>query len=76
MQKSHHYAIMRKHVGHILRERKKKMRELGAEWKDRPDDLIQWVLDFAGEGKASSEEELIYRLLMMNFVSIHTTSEV
>ena len=76
MKKSHHYAIMRKHVGHILRERKEKMRELGEEWKDRPDDLIQWVLDFAVDEKASSEEELIARLLMMNFVSIHTTSEV
>ena len=76
MKKSHHYAIMRKHVGHILRERKEKMRKLGEEWKDRPDDLIQWVLDFAVDEKASSEEELIARLLLMNFVSIHTTSEV
>ncbi|CAZ80769.1 unnamed protein product [Tuber melanosporum] len=74
MQKSHHYAMMRKHVGHIFSERKEKMRELGSEWKDRPDDLIQWILDLAGDGKASSEEELIFRLLFMNFASIHTTT--
>ncbi|RPA97481.1 cytochrome P450 [Choiromyces venosus 120613-1] len=84
MQKSHHYALMRKHVGHIFRERKAKMQEClasGQEWKDCPDDLIQWILDFSeeeggssGSGKRREEEELIARILFMNFASIHTTA--
>ncbi|KAI5851430.1 cytochrome P450 [Morchella snyderi] len=63
-----------KFVGPLFEERKKKMKELGDKWTDRPDDAIQWILDSAPLGADIDTESLVNRILFLNFAAIHTTS--
>jgi len=59
-------------VGPIFKERQERLRELGNQWIDRPNDAIQWVTEAALPD--ASIEDLCLRILFLNFASIHTTS--
>ncbi|KAI5781918.1 cytochrome P450 [Geopyxis carbonaria] len=58
-------------VGRLFIERRQKLQELGDEWKDRPNDAIQWILESAPP--SSSIYELSVRILYLDFSAIHTT---
>ncbi|KAJ7148805.1 cytochrome P450 [Mycena crocata] len=61
-------ARAKKHLVPMIEERLKQ--EAGDE---RPNDLISWLLDHA-VGEERTVENLVQRILMINFVAIHTTS--
>lgn len=53
-------------------ERRLKEQSLDAE-QERPDDLLQWMMDRA-EGSDARPEKLAHRLLILTLASVHTTS--
>ncbi|TEB19826.1 cytochrome P450 [Coprinellus micaceus] len=59
-------------LGPIIRERLHQDAVQGAERADRPKDLISWLLDFSPPEKRNVE--VIFRIISLNFVSVHTTS--
>ncbi|TEB33855.1 cytochrome P450 [Coprinellus micaceus] len=60
-------------LGPIIRERLHQDAVQGAERADRPKDLISWLLDFSPPEKRNVED-IIFRIISLNFVSVHTTS--
>ncbi|KAI0080996.1 cytochrome P450 [Panus rudis PR-1116 ss-1] len=54
-------------------ERMNKAKELGDDWNDKPNDLLQWVIDLALE-KGKSMETVAAMILSTNFAAIHTSS--
>ncbi|KAF9001314.1 cytochrome P450 [Cyathus striatus] len=62
-----------KHLGEILTHRVEMKKEYGKDWEDKPDDLISWLIDEA-EGDMLEPENLVMRILFLNFAAIHTTS--
>ncbi|GJE92707.1 cytochrome P450 [Phanerochaete sordida] len=45
----------------------------GEEWADKPNDILQWLMD-AAEGEEREPRALTVRFLLVCFASIHTTS--
>ncbi|KAI0073032.1 cytochrome P450 [Panus rudis PR-1116 ss-1] len=60
-------------LGPMIEERIKKMKEDGNEWSDRPNDLLQWIIDAALE-KGKGIEIILPMILSVNFAAIHTSS--
>ncbi|THU98965.1 cytochrome P450 [Dendrothele bispora CBS 962.96] len=66
---------LEKHLTPIIEERLRMKREYGEDWKDKPNDFIQWLMDHEAAGPiASSVEDICARVLIVNFGAIHTTS--
>ncbi|KAI5842715.1 cytochrome P450, partial [Tricharina praecox] len=60
-------------LGPAFEERQRMIKELaGEEWKDKPNDGIQWVLEASPPG--TSVYELCARILYVDFSAIHTTT--
>ncbi|KAM5540999.1 hypothetical protein V8D89_005310 [Ganoderma adspersum] len=57
----------------IIEARKKAFAELGEGWNDKPNDMLQLILDKA-ISKSESTTVITQRVLFLNFASIHTTS--
>ncbi|KAG7088698.1 hypothetical protein E1B28_012668 [Marasmius oreades] len=57
------------HVGPLIRER----RAVEAAGKEKPDDMLSWLMDAAPAGH-QSVESLSLRLLNVNFMALHTTA--
>ncbi|KAI0278605.1 cytochrome P450 [Russula aff. rugulosa BPL654] len=57
----------------LVEERFAKMEEYGDDWDDKPNDMLMWLMSEA-KGVERSIEGLARRMLLINFVSIHTTS--
>ncbi|PRP86150.1 hypothetical protein PROFUN_03137 [Planoprotostelium fungivorum] len=55
-------------IGPMIEERRKSI-----EGDQKPNDILQWILDSAG-GQAESTQEITTRILAVNFAAIHTTS--
>ncbi|KZT66093.1 cytochrome P450 [Daedalea quercina L-15889] len=47
--------------------------EPGEKWEDKPNDMLQWLIDGA-QGEERSVHALVKRMLVVNFAAIHTTS--
>ncbi|KAI0804683.1 cytochrome P450 [Irpex lacteus] len=62
-----------KYVAPVIEERRKNMELYGKDWADKPNDLLQWLLD-SPAGQAESVPDMAQRLLVLNFASIHTSS--
>ncbi|CCL98070.1 uncharacterized protein FIBRA_00064 [Fibroporia radiculosa] len=57
----------------LIEERKKKLRQLGDDWSDKPNDLLMWLMDEAR--KVGEDDDLVVQsVLMSNFAAIHTSS--
>lgn len=53
------------------------MREHGEHWNDKPNDVLMWLMNAAGDDPVrSSAKELTQRALALNFASLQTTSWV
>jgi len=64
---------MKNILGPIIEERLAKMEALGENWNDAPNDMLMWLMSEA-KGVEKSLEGLTRRMLLVNFASIHTTS--
>ncbi|KAJ7143757.1 cytochrome P450 [Mycena epipterygia] len=65
-------ARAKKHLGPII-EQRLRQENFGYGSDSRPSDLISWLLEH-GTGDELTVDKLIQRILMINFVAIHTTS--
>ncbi|KAJ7457533.1 cytochrome P450 [Mycena galericulata] len=63
----------KKHLVPIIEERLRLEEEHGPNWSERPNDLISWLLEHA-EGDERTPHNLTQRMLMVNFVAIHTSA--
>ncbi|KAJ3514884.1 hypothetical protein NLJ89_g2107 [Agrocybe chaxingu] len=61
------------HISPIIQERLAKEEQNGADWPDKPNDYLSWLLDEA-RGHQRTVHDLATRLLAANFASIHTTA--
>ncbi|KAI1786994.1 cytochrome P450 [Ganoderma leucocontextum] len=61
------------HLQPIVEERMKNFTELGAGWNDKPNDLLQYILD-RETAKSETVFVIAQRLLTLNFAAIHTSS--
>ncbi|TBU22273.1 cytochrome P450 [Dichomitus squalens] len=62
-----------RHLRPIIQERRTAMQELGTDWSDKPDDVLQWIMDKA-VAKQESDADIVERLLLLNLAAIHTSS--
>ncbi|PSS38092.1 hypothetical protein PHLCEN_2v72 [Hermanssonia centrifuga] len=62
-----------KHIGPIISERYENMEKYGDNWEDKPNDMLQWLMDTA-EGEEREIRALVMRILTINFAAIHTSS--
>ncbi|KAJ7049341.1 cytochrome P450 [Mycena amicta] len=63
----------KRHLVPLIEERLAQEAQHGANWPERPNDLISWLLEYA-EGDERTSHELTRRMLMVNFVAIHTSA--
>ncbi|KAH9000281.1 cytochrome P450 [Lactarius akahatsu] len=57
----------------MVEERFTRMEEFGDDWDDKPNDMLMWLMSEA-KGAERTLENLATRMLVVNFVAIHTTS--
>ncbi|KIJ21175.1 hypothetical protein PAXINDRAFT_65823 [Paxillus involutus ATCC 200175] len=62
-----------KHLGPIIEERRRHLKEYGKDWADKPNDFLSWLMDHP-EASESSIKDLTLRILSVNFAAIHTSS--
>ncbi|KAJ3488343.1 hypothetical protein NLI96_g2934 [Meripilus lineatus] len=60
-------------LGPMIEERFRLLREHGQDWSEKPDDGLQWIVDEAFI-RGNGVEDVVRRLLLMNFAAIHTSS--
>ncbi|KAI0368876.1 cytochrome P450 [Pilatotrama ljubarskyi] len=58
----------------IIDERRRCMEEYGDDWSDKPNDMLQWVMEEAIARNKGSDEAIVQRILLVNFAAIHTSS--
>ncbi|KAF8716351.1 hypothetical protein AX14_012380 [Amanita brunnescens Koide BX004] len=64
-----------KHLEPLIRERLEQERQLGDDWKDKPNDVITWLLEVVKEPHRRTLKNSTIQILLMNFSSIHTTAQ-
>lgn len=57
----------------IIEERQRMMEQFGDDWPDKPNDMLQWLMD-AAEGQEREPRALALRILIVGFAAIHTSS--
>ncbi|CCM07093.1 uncharacterized protein FIBRA_09420 [Fibroporia radiculosa] len=61
------------HLRPVIAERHSAMAEYGANWADKPNDMLMWLMD-AAEGEEREPERLAARILVLNIATINTTA--
>ncbi|PCH34174.1 cytochrome P450, partial [Wolfiporia cocos MD-104 SS10] len=61
------------YVFSIIDDRQKKLRELGDNWNDKPNDLLMWLIEEADKS-GLTVNLIVQGLLLSNFAAIHTSS--
>ncbi|KAI8990629.1 cytochrome P450 [Trametes punicea] len=61
------------HLKPLFQERRELMEKFGDDWTDKPNDMLQWIMD-AAETRDNSDEAIARRVLLINFAAIHTSS--
>ncbi|PCH44171.1 cytochrome P450 [Wolfiporia cocos MD-104 SS10] len=65
--------LMKKYLGPVVAERQKGLEEHGAQWDNKPDDFLMWIVE--GAWNAKLESDLIYQtFLSANFAALHASS--
>ncbi|KAJ3514733.1 hypothetical protein NLJ89_g2200 [Agrocybe chaxingu] len=62
-----------KHLVPLFMERRKEREEKGADYPEKPLDLLSWLMDEASD-KEATDWYLTSRILTVNFAAIHTSS--
>ncbi|KAI0329481.1 cytochrome P450 [Cubamyces sp. BRFM 1775] len=57
----------------MMDERRRMMEKFGDSWADKPNDMIQWIMD-EGLSRGNTDKEMVQRVLLVNFAAIHTSS--
>ncbi|KAK0226700.1 cytochrome P450 [Armillaria fumosa] len=71
----HAAAKMEKFLGRTIRERLHQGDVHGKNWPGKPNDLLSWLIDATeGHSERRTVQDLIVRMLGLNFAAIHTTS--
>jgi len=61
-------------LGPEIEERKRRLKEAGANYAGKPNDVLSWLIDGAPSGLEQTTESLALRMLNVNFMGIHSTS--
>ncbi|KAI1793082.1 cytochrome P450 [Ganoderma leucocontextum] len=61
------------HIQSVMSERRALMKELGDDWPDKPNDMLQWIID-EGVARNQSDVSIVKRIFLVNFAAIHTSS--
>ncbi|KZT08277.1 cytochrome P450 [Laetiporus sulphureus 93-53] len=61
------------HLEPLILERFRMIEQHGKEWADKPNDMLQWLID-AAEGEERAVRPIVLRVLSVNFAALHTTS--
>ncbi|KAJ3011693.1 hypothetical protein NUW54_g2086 [Trametes sanguinea] len=62
------------HLKPVVDERWELMKTFGDDWPDKPNDMLQWVMDTAKTRQDNTYEAIARRILLINFAAIHTSS--
>nr|BAL05135.1 cytochrome P450 [Phanerodontia chrysosporium]BAL05136.1 cytochrome P450 [Phanerodontia chrysosporium] len=62
-----------RHLGPIIEERMSLLRSLGNDWSDKPDDMLQWIIDEVA-ARQMPKEDVVRNIMFLNFAAIHTSS--
>ncbi|KAI0368837.1 cytochrome P450 [Pilatotrama ljubarskyi] len=69
-------STLRKAIPHlkpVIDERREMMEKFGDDWNDKPNDMLQWVMDVA-QTRDNSYDAIARRIMLINFAAIHTSS--
>ncbi|KAH9911270.1 cytochrome P450 [Epithele typhae] len=58
----------------IVEQRMAELQEHGADWDDKPNDMLTWILE-ESIPRRTPLAEIVQRVLMLNFVATNTTSQ-
>ncbi|KAH9915855.1 cytochrome P450 [Fomitopsis serialis] len=61
------------HLRPIIEDRFKKLKEMGEDWADKPNDYMMWIINEARR-EGGSVQAIIEGLMVSNFAAIHTSS--
>ena len=59
----------------MLQERQRMLDAHGPDWEDKPRDMLQWLLEEA-RAKGTPFDNVVEKVLLVNFGAIHTSSGV
>ncbi|KAM5543922.1 hypothetical protein V8D89_002539 [Ganoderma adspersum] len=62
-----------KHIKPLIDERRAHMKAMGEDWSDKPNDVLQWIIDEAVR-RDHSDVSIVERIFLVNFAAIHTSS--
>ncbi|CCM06206.1 uncharacterized protein FIBRA_08450 [Fibroporia radiculosa] len=62
-----------RHLEPIISKRLRMLEDLGDEWTDRPNDMLQWLIE-AARGEERTVRALVIRVLAVNLAALHTTA--
>ncbi|KAK7686505.1 hypothetical protein QCA50_010103 [Cerrena zonata] len=65
--------VAEKFLGPIIQKRMKDIEMLGEDWVDKPNDMLQWIID-AAVSKGLGVREIVLYTMIVNFGAIHTSS--
>ncbi|KAJ8464090.1 hypothetical protein ONZ51_g9826 [Trametes cubensis] len=57
----------------MMDERKRMMEKYGDDWPEKPNDMLQWILE-EGLARNNTDDQIIQRILLINMAAIHTSS--
>ncbi|KAH9834049.1 cytochrome P450 [Rhodofomes roseus] len=57
----------------MIEERQRKLKEMGDEWTDKPNDYMMWMIDEANR-QGESTQVILEGIMVSNFAAIHTSS--
>ncbi|EIW64803.1 cytochrome P450 [Trametes versicolor FP-101664 SS1] len=57
----------------LIKERQRLMAEHGDDWSEKPNDMLQWIMEAAAT-RDPSVKAIVERMLVVNFAAIHTSS--
>ncbi|RPD64699.1 cytochrome P450 [Lentinus tigrinus ALCF2SS1-7] len=61
------------HLKPLLDERRAKLEEFGDDYPEKPNDMLQWILE-GSIPRNYSDVQIIERIMLVNFAAIHTSS--
>ncbi|KAI1793059.1 cytochrome P450 [Ganoderma leucocontextum] len=62
-----------KFIQPLINERRANMRELGEDWSDKPNDMLQWIIEEAILRK-TTDHNIVERVFLVNFAAIHSST--
>jgi hypothetical protein len=64
-----------RHLEPLVMERRQRVAESGRDYPNKPNDLLEWLLD-GDRGAHASVREVTHRIFTLNFAAVHTMSNV